>query len=170
MSNLSEYIKQTEKYKEENPEISEEELIRHVYMDLGMRFSFNPNYLPFGNSKTRKEIYNRSRSEEDLNECMENNIIICKSVAYILEKVLKSLGVDIETVIDEGRKNLPHIYNIIHPKDGGESYSIDLQEDMYRIQAHYFSKNFGLSLEDKETFVISRDAQEQMDRKSRIYR
>ncbi len=165
MSNLSEYITKIKIYKEQNPAVSEIELIRYVYLDLGKRFAFDVNFLPFGNSKKRQEIYMKSRNEKELNECMESNIVICKSVAYILEFILKSLGVNIKTESNPNDiRKCPHIYNVVTPKIG-KPYIIDLQEDMYNIQSHSFTKNFGLSTIDRKTLVIPRFTQEQIDRK-----
>lgn len=167
MSNLEKYIEQVREYQKQHPDISENELIRHVYLDLGKRFSFNERFLPFGNSRKRQNLYRyHSRNLVDLEECMETNIVICKSVSYILEYILKSVGVNIKTVIDpRDKRKCPHMYNIITPIDG-EPYIVDLQEDMYNIQSHSFTKNFGLSVKDGKTYVISRFEQEQMDRKN----
>lgn len=166
MSNLEKYIEQVKKYQKENPNISETELIRYVYLDLGKRFSFNENFLPFGNSKKQQNLYKyHSRNFEDLEECMEKNTVICKSVSYILEYILKTLGIDIKTVVDPcDMRKCPHMYNIITPKQG-KPYIVDLQSDMYNIQSHSFTKNFGLSVIDGKSYIISRFEQEQIDRK-----
>ena len=166
MSNLDEYVEQVKKYKQKNPNMPEVELIRHVYFELAKRFSFNDEFYT-RNSKYRDEVYKRSRFKEEMEKSMETNIVICRSAAYILEYVLKAIGINIKTVVlEEDHRRQQHIYNIIYPKDGSEPYSIDLQDDMYNIQAHSFTKNFGLSLEDGKPPVISRVEQEQMDRKS----
>ena len=100
-------------------------------MDLGKRFSFNSKFMQFGNSKKNPNLYNyHSRNLIDLEECMETNIVICKSVAYILEYILKKFGVNIRTVIDSNDyRKCPHVYNIITSKEG-KTYMVDLQEDM----------------------------------------
>ncbi len=167
MSKLIEYIENMKEYISREGGITETEIIRYVYIDLGKRFSFNSSFMPFGNSKKNQNLYNyHSRNLIDLEECMETNIVICKSVAYILEYILKKFGVNIRTVIDSNDyRKCPHVYNIITSKEG-KTYMVDLQEDMYNIQSHSFTKNFGLSVDDRETYVISRFEQEQMDRKS----
>lgn len=162
MSNLSEYIERVKEYKKQNPNISEEMLIRYVYMDLGKRFSFDLEF-SFGNTKTKQSIYARG-DEDDLNEAMESNIVICKTVSYILEYILKSLGVDIITVVDHVEETkFPHMYNIVTQKDG-KKYSVDLQEDMENIQSNSFTKNYGLALDFDKLPVIKRFDIEQMDR------
>ena len=166
MSNLNKYIEKIEQYIKENPNLSEELLIRYVYLDLAQRFSFNPQFKPFGNSKSRREIYYRSGYIEELENCMESNLVICKSAARILEYVLKHFGVNIKTVVEEDdTRRCPHVYNTIIPKNGSESYNVDLQEDMYRVQMHGFTTNYGTSTKDENILVISRFEQEQMDRK-----
>lgn len=163
MSNLSKYIEKVKEYKNQNPGISEEKIIRYVYLDLGQKFSFNLKFF-FTNRRTKKKIYANSESEENLNEAMESNIVICKSAAYILEYILKNVGVNIITVVDpKDKRKCPHMYNIVIPKEG-EEYIIDLQEDMENIQSHYFTKNFGVSIKDGKTSVIKRANIEQMDR------
>lgn len=167
MSKLTEYIEKIRNYISQHEDMTELEIIRYVYLDLGKRLSFNENFLPFGNSKKKQDMYKyHSRELEDLEECMETNKAICKSISYILEYVLKSLGIDIKTVVDtDSNRSCPHVYNIIALKSG-ESFSVDLQEDIYNIQSHSFTKNFGKSLENENCFVISRLEQEQMDRKN----
>ena len=165
MSTLNEYIKKIEKYIEENSDISENLLIRYVYLDLAKRFSFNSDFQPFGTSKKRKQIYNRSNTIEEMNKCMENNLVICNSVSNILEYILKHFGVNIKTVVSVNDfRDCPHVYNVIYPKNGEEAYSVDLQEDMYRVQMHGFTANYGVSIKDFKTLVISRTRQEQMDK------
>ena len=165
MSKLRQYIEKVKEYKEKHPNISEIELIRYVYLDLGKRFSFNIDFIPFGNTKKRHEIYSKSRSFDDLEECMESNIIICKSLAYILEEILQQVGIDITTeVATEDTRKYPHVYNVVNPKNG-EKFIIDLQNDLYNIQAHAFTTNFGISTIDGKTLIIPRFEQEQIDRK-----
>lgn len=165
MSNLEKYINNVKQYKNQHPNLSELELIRYVYLDLGKRFSFDVNFLPFSNGKKKQKIYRKGTNVESLDECMESNIVICKSAAYILEYVLKVLGIDISTVVDpDDHRKFPHVYNIIKLKDEQE-FTVDLQEDMYNIQSHSFTKGFGLSPEDRKTLVIPKLVQEQVDRK-----
>lgn len=38
MSNFSKYIEKVKEYKNQNPGISEEKIIRYVYLDLGQNF------------------------------------------------------------------------------------------------------------------------------------
>lgn len=45
-------------------------------------------------------------------EGLNDNIIICKSLSYIIEKILLELGINIKTVFDtDGYTKYPHVYN-----------------------------------------------------------
>lgn len=49
--------RQVKKWKSKHSEMSEELLIRYVYLDLAKRLSFNQNFRPFSNGKEREKIY-----------------------------------------------------------------------------------------------------------------
>ena len=167
MNNLDKYVEQIKKYITEHPEMTETEIIRYVYLDLGKRFTFNERFTPFGSSKYKQNLYKyHSQSIEDLDECMETNVVICKSVSYILEYVLKNIGVNISTEVDKNdMRKCPHMYNRIVEKNG-KTYVVDLQEDMYNIQSHSFTKNFGIDSIYDMNYIISRFEQEQMDKRN----
>lgn len=167
MNNLDKYVEQIKRYIAENPEMTETEIIRYVYLDLGKRFTFNEKFTPFGSSKYKQNLYKyHSQNIIDLDECMETNVVICKSVSYILEYILKNIGVNISTEVDKNdMRKCPHMYNRIVEKDG-KSYVVDLQEDMYNIQTHSFTRNFGIDSIYNMNYVISKCEQENMDKKN----
>lgn len=162
MSNLEKYVKKIEEYKKQNPDLTEVELVRYVYMDLGNRFSFDLNFA-FGNSNTKKRIYRNSGTREKMEETFETNIGVCKDMARILAYVLSKFDIDIKTMTD-GYIDIPneHVYNAIRTKEG-LFYTIDLQRDLKNIRAHARTSGFGLSFDDKPIFT--REQLEQMDRK-----
>ena len=164
ISNLDKYVEYIKKKTENIENLTEAELIRDVYLDLGKRFSFDLKFA-FGNSNTKKDIYAKSKSIKDLEKCMETNEGICKSIAYILEYVLKKLNVDIRTeIMEEYNNRCPHVYNIVKSKQG-EEYIIDLQQDLENIQSHSRTSFFGIKGYDKKEAVFSRFELEQMDKK-----
>ena len=65
MSNLDNYVDYIKRKINKIKDISETEIIRYVYLDLGNRFSFDLNYI-FGNSETKKRIYAKSKNKDDL--------------------------------------------------------------------------------------------------------
>ena len=163
MSSLEKYV---EKVKKETEGFSNIEKLRYIYWDLGSKFAFDLDF-SFGNSKTRKQIYDHSRSEDDLNRCLENNTAICKSIAYIFSYVMKELGVNIESVIDEEDfRKCPHIYNIWKRNDG-KVYTFDLQEDMRNIKAKLRTRYFGKALNQGEEDLMSREELDRVDKKQK---
>ena len=165
MNNLDEYIKSLKEYFKKNNIRLDDEIVRYVYLDLGNKLSFNVQFLPFGNSRKRGEIYKNGSSINELNDCFKNRTVICNSASNILALVLRSFGINIKTVVDgDNFKKCPHVYNVIVPTDK-DPYIVDLQEDMYRIKMHGRTSNFGLSFKDLTTYVISYYEQEIIDRK-----
>ena len=165
MSNLSNYIDKLKKFQKANPDLSEEELIMYVYLDLGLRFKFDQEFF-FGGSKTKKNLYEKSNRIDTLEECLKSNKLICRSGAYLMQYILRELGVNIRTIVDpEDLRKYKHVYNIITPKNGGEEYSIDLQEDMINMHFHAFTKDFGLATDGTDRLVISREEQKKMHQK-----
>jgi len=167
--NLDKYVEKVKEFIDNNPGISEELIVRNVYLDLGKKFSFNLNFLPFGNSKKKQEIYRLANYPSELEKCMENNTIICNSLSRILVYILSRVGINIRTVVEDDscyptKRHNPHMYNIVIPKNG-EPYSIDLQRDICQIKMHSTTPDFGLSIDKIDTYVISKYEQELLDRK-----
>ena len=161
MSRLEEYIEEVKKHIGQVGDMSETEIIRYVYIDLGKKFSFNLKFA-FGNSKTKRQIYTDTI---DLDEIMKNNTIVCSQSSKILEYILKKFDIDILTVEDDtDERSIRHVNNLVRQKDG-KKYIIDLQDDIPNIQSHSFTKSFGLSVERNSPPVITRFELEQIDRK-----
>ena len=163
MENIEKYIQEIKNYISLNPDITEDILIRYVFLDLAQRLSFDLNYIPFGNSKIKQQIYRNGFFVDEVDKCLENNIVICNSASKLLELILSNFNINIKTVNAKGDiRKYPHVYNIVKTKDNRE-YVIDLQEDMYRVKMHGTTPNYGLS-EDNEV-IMSRFEQEQIDKK-----
>lgn len=160
MSSLDYYI---EYVKEQTKNLTEIEKIRWIYIDLGKRFSFDLKFASGGNS-AQKAIYRASGKSHVQEKCFETNTGICKSIALIFERVLKSNGIKCTTasVMDQ-EVFCPHVNNMIKLKDG-TIFSVDLQRDLENIQTHSTTKCFGVLRETGEYF-LSRFEQEQIDKK-----
>lgn len=158
MSSIDDYV---EKIKKETQGFSEEEMIRHIYIDLGKRLAFNLKFY-LGNSKTKQQVYAHSKRNV-AGEALEQNIIICKDSSYIMEAILTKLGVDIITIVmpNDDRK-CAHVYNIVKPKNGKKPYVLDLQVDMENIQAHMRTTEFG-KIAGERGFTVTRDELEEID-------
>ena len=164
MSNLDDYVEYVKEKIRKIENVTETEIIRYVYLDLGKRFSFDKKYL-FGNTATQRKIYAKSRDKKDLNLCMENNTAVCKSLAYICKYILERLGIDIQVeCLDEYERDMPHVYNVITEKNG-RRYIIDLQQDLENIQSNSRTDCFAVrAVRDREP-VISRLELEEIDKK-----
>ena len=161
MSNLKTYI---EKLKIETETMSDIEKLRYVYIELGKRFVFDLDF-SFGNSKAKQKIYYKSGSKEAIEESLENNIIICKTIAKIYEYIMNGLEIKIKTIVEESDyRKYPHVYNILKGKDG-TIYIFDLQEDMRNIKSGLRTKYFGISINDELKRIVSRLDLEKIDKK-----
>lgn len=162
MSLLEKYV---DEVKKQTKGFSDIEKLRYVYLDLGKKFSFNLEF-SFGNTETKKKIYYKSQNKSELEKSIENNIIICKTSSNIFEYIMKELGINISTEIDEGdNRKYPHTYNVVTTKDR-KKYAFDLQEDIRYIKSHLRTKNFGNSIQgDDEETIISRFELEKIDKK-----
>lgn len=141
MNNLQNYI---DKIKEKTKDYSELEKVRYVYLELGKIMSFDLDF-SFGNMKNKLKIYNDCKKEEEyLQKYFENQIIICKSLAYLLEYILNQMGIKAETIFeDSGNPNYKHVLNLI-TLNNGFSFKVDLQADLENIQAHLKTNFFGI--------------------------
>lgn len=141
--------------------LSEIEIVRYVYIDLGLKFTFDLNFA-FGNKKEQLRIYRRSVSLFELNEAFKRKIVICKSMAYIYKYVLTKLGINVEIVYSPLGKNINHIYNEVILKNGCR-FTIDLQSDFEYIRFHQFTRFFNypkdkLEIIDRKIGYISSDS------------
>ena len=162
---LDNYVNEIEEYFKLNPNLDEVEKIMYVYLDLALKLKFDDDFF-FGGTKKRKEIYYKASLIDELNKCLEKNKIICRSASYIMEYVLKKLGVKIITIEDgDSLAKYNHVLNVIIPKDGSKSYKIDLQNDISNIHYHGFTSNFGMDIYDDKNFVITPDRQKKIHQK-----
>ena len=161
MSLLNEYI---EEVKEKTKGLTENEVVRYVYLDLGKKFSFDLKWA-FGNKELKRQIYAKSTTKENIDKTMRTSIGICKSFSYIVAKVLNSMDKGRATfqILTDCDRRFPHVYNII-VSSKGDIYMADLQADMINIQGNFRTEYFGRSLDDEKDLVISRDELERMDK------
>lgn len=162
---LDEYVLEIQDYLKVHPNLKEEEIVMYVYLDLASRLKFDDDFF-FGGTKKRKEIYHNASFKNELNKCLEENKIICKSASYIMEYVLRKLGINTITVEDgNSLAKYNHVLNIVIPTDGSKSYKIDLQNDISNIHYHGFTSNFGMDIYDDKKYIISPDRQRKIHEK-----
>ena len=83
MSNIDLYIKRLREEINSKNITDEVSILKYIYISLGKRFSFDSNFIPFGNSKYKQNLYKYHSSRmDDLNNCLDTNIIICNLTTY----------------------------------------------------------------------------------------
>ena len=168
MNEYEKVSKEVNEWIEKNPGVTETEIVKYIYIKLGKRFSFDEKYRPAADKSLRKMIYKSCTKSNRLDESMKTNNVICSSIATIIKKIYELQNIHSELLVrkDDPNSETPHVYNLIIPKTG-KPYTIDLQEDLYRIQMHGFTKNFGLSPNNDDEYIISYDEQIKIDKKIR---
>ena len=131
---------------------NETKLIMQVYIDLGLKMSFD-EYFFFGGTKGKKKLYFAPHSISYLDNYFKSGKVTCISSAYILNYILNKLGIDNRVVVDnKDFRRYKHTYNVIKEVSGQE-YSVDLQDDIMNIRTHSRTWSFGLSLNDNSYIV-----------------
>lgn len=118
--------------------MSEIEIIRYVYINLGRKMNFDLGYT-FGNGKQRDIIYHRAIDEKALNEVFEKRTAICKDMAYLMVIVLQEFGIKVTVEQSSDYLQSRHVYNKVHLKDGRKVMDIFffimiLLENMKKLQ------------------------------------
>lgn len=172
MDNITKFINEVKEYINSHENMTEEKIVRYVYLNLGKRFKFNPEYSPFGNDKKKVEIYRDGFKYPMLNKAFDDKFIVCNSISRILTIVLRKFDIDAECRCEAdsitGDDNpftdpvrLLHMYNVIKLKDG-RVFSVDLQEDIPFIKMGATTPNYGLG-EDRKKRIISAEEIEKDD-------
>ena len=139
---------------------NETKLIMQIYIDLGLRFKFDEDFF-FGGTKKKKELYFAPHNISYLDKYFKLGKVTCVSSSYILDYILKRLGVDSRVVADtKDFRRYKHVYNVIKEKNG-KTYSIDLQDDIMNIRIHSITCSFGLSL-DGNSYVVDLKSQKEI--------
>lgn len=127
-----------EKIKTNMPiDLNETEIAKYIYIQLGKEKAFDEKYF-FGNSKTRKKIYQMAEKTKNNTDIVaKNKKIICVSLSYLFKDILKQFDIASEIQQEED-----HRYVIIFLKDG-RKIKADLQLDLYNIQSKSKTKYFG---------------------------
>ena len=139
---------------------NETKLIMQIYIDLGLRFTFDEDFF-FGGTKKKKELYFAPHNISYLDNLFKSGKVTCVSSAYILDYVLKKFEIDSRVVADtKDFRRYKHIYNVIKEKSG-KTYSIDLQDDIMNVRTHSRTWSFGLSLAG-DSYVVDLNTQKEI--------
>lgn len=164
---IYELDRKIDKYKNENENVTDIEILRLIYIDLGQKMGFDPHYT-FGNSKQKQAIYDRISNENEFDEMLEKKEAICKSIAYMFDMILSRYGFNSNVVFerdDRGdRKKRAHVYNVIKNNDG-KKFIVDLVEDFEYIQTGSKTKSFAVSVCDEVTCLYSDEEMRRIDQK-----
>lgn len=158
MSELQKYINDLKTRINQKGNLSEIEIIRYIYIDLGKKMNFDLRYT-FGNSKEKEKLFNKKVDDENLEKIMQTRIVICKNLSYLMERILKEFDVNISTYTNYKSK---HVYNIVTPKEG-KKYIIDLEEDLEYIQCGAKTHNFGIDILNKREQLIDEEELRRID-------
>ena len=145
MSSLKEYIQELKQHVAQKGNMSEIEIIRYVYINLGRKMRFDLKYI-FGTTKYKKHFDEICIDEEKLEKIFETKNIMCKNLAYLFKRIISEFGIECSVEIEMDHttgKRLKHAYNIITLKDGKKAI-FDLEEDLEYIQTNSKTRFFGL--------------------------
>lgn len=127
---LVEYLRQNMPKFQGTEEEREIKTALYIYVELGKIKSFDEQYF-FGNSETRRKIYDLAqRQERDIDKTANQRKIICVSLTHLYCSILKEFDIfAVPSTPEEGG----HIYPIIATK-GKKTIVADLQLDLENIQ------------------------------------
>ncbi len=145
-------MKVNQNIEKKQKDLTDEEKIRNIYLNLGIKFSYNRDYL-YSDWWKSKEIYEKSIMQEVLENADSSNKIeaICKQMATSLAEAInhiprettqeKIVAKIVGYRLDEER----HIGTLV--TIGQKSYYLDLYKDLYKIQRGMKTSYFAPSKE-----------------------
>lgn len=171
MGALQNYIDGLKKKIAQKEPMSEIEIIRYIYINLGKIMNFNLEY-SFGTIRQREKIYNQAINEENLNKAFEDKCVICKNLAYLFKRILAEFGIEANVEESECFSILMHAYNTIRLKDGKIAI-FDLEGDLEFIQSGSKTKYFGIikddSIFEEQKMLISENELKKIDKTTAEY-
>ncbi len=144
------------------------EKARYIYIELGKQRRFDTRYY-YGNSSTRKRIYERAQASRlNPNIIRNKRTIICITLSEIYKSALKQIGIDCEIVRNGtfGDKHVIPIVSLNDEKRGNLRIRADLQQDLEAIQTGMSTVEFGtVNRYEKNYDVINEDDLKKIDQK-----
>lgn len=138
------------------------EKVRYIYLTLlSNNFSFDLKY-HLSNKTGKKEIYNGcTYNYETIDRLFKNKVILCKSFAYLFEKVCSEFDLNVKTVSEMFKYG--HVYNMVY-LEGYKPFTVDPQADLKYVQTHSATRLFGVE-EDTRLKIIPTDKIQEIDYK-----
>ena len=166
MSNIDNYTEEYINYINDYKEISEDEITRYLYINLGKRITFDTEWI-FENPEQLSKIYYESGTKEKANRYIPDKkwSLICRDIAFLLSYMGQKIGINIEIIKTEANRFNPyaHVYNKVTRKDG-KIYYLDLYNDLSNINMHMKTEFFGMTEDPNKAFFKDEEL-EQMDLK-----
>ena len=160
ISNVYNFYKQVqEKINSYTPPLSEDAIVRCLYLELGKKVGLNYSYYRSDAIKRwtlEHDGYSEVEGEREriVEKVMEDDawIAIESEIAIAQEVVGKYLGVDIKVIKDESEKSKPRFLNLVTRRDGSQ-YRVNLAQDLINIQTNCITTNFGLDENGNPVFT-----------------
>lgn len=160
ISNVYIFYKQVqEKINSYTPPLSEDAIVRCLYLELGKKVGLNYTY--YRSDAIRRWMMEQngySEVESEREKIVENVmrddawIAMESEIAIMQEVVGKYLGVDIKVIKDESVKRKPRFFNLVTRRDGSQ-YRVYLAQDLLNIQTNCKTTNFGLDENGNSVFT-----------------
>ena len=168
---LDNYIQELKLNIAKKGNLSQVEIVRYIYINLGRKMNFDLRYT-FGNKKQRRVIYNKALDSQELDDLFEKRTIICKSLAFMVKRILQEFGIDSYVEKDINYETNRHVFNVVYFKDLDKNAKIDLEEDLEFIQTNSRTRYFGIthigSLHSEQD-LIPKEALEKIDKTTAEY-
>lgn len=154
--NLPESIKNIIRKREDDwQNWDDEQLVAFMYTQLGMSYSYDPNYM-YADLSKKAQIELEAEDLINFRRRLSNRFVNCIDLANALEMTLQDVfGIPCKTVVDGSG---PHKYNIVYlPK---KVLKLSLQEDLSNIQSGRKLEYFGCeSYYDGRSFTVYTDSE-----------
>lgn len=143
--------KLAEELRENMPEFSatgEEKEIKtalYLYVELGKRKSFDSKHYWADKDEIKRAIERKEIIDSrDINSVAKRRRVTCITMSHLYKELLAQFGIRacVERDVQQDA-NVLHMINTIFLKNGDE-VTVDLQDDMYRIQTKRALKKFGI--------------------------
>lgn len=143
--------------------LTELEMTRYLYIELGKLFRFNLNYITAFELKQEDIYFNYISDYDDI----PTNNCVCVQMSDIYVEILKRVGIEAITKPDFKAAEdyeMPHKYTVIRLKDGREIVA-DMIYDLPYIQLGLRTWNFAKNSEDGQRVILSDDEIKLLDDK-----
>lgn len=160
ISNVYSFYKQVqEKVNSYTPPLSEDAIVRCLYLELGKKVGLNYSYYRSDAIKRWTLEHGGYSEVEGVRERIVERVLgddawiaMESEIAIAQEVVGKYLGVDIKAIKDDSVKKKPRFFNLVTRRNGSQ-YRVNLAQDLINIQTNCKTTNFGLDENGNSVFT-----------------